>query len=432
GILAIFFRAFSLGGGTYTGLEAVSNGLQIMREPKVRTGKKTMVYMAVSLAITAGGLLLLYVLYNVNPVEGRTLNAVLANAVFGSWGWGHWIALITILSEGALLFVGAQTGFTGGPGVMANMAVDSWFPKRFSSLSERLTMQNGVLLMGISALLLLVYTNGSVSALVVMYAINVFLTFLLSQVGMIRFFLTHKKRYAHWKKNIIIFTVGILVCLVILVITIYEKFWEGGWLTLLITSCVIAMCYVVHSHYQKVKRAIDSLDTALLNIRKQDFPNTKEVDPKEKTAVLLVHDYNGFGVITMFSILKNFQGLYKNIIFVSVAEINSGVFKGQHEIENLKEDTKRSLEKYVKLARGVGIPADYRMDIGTDVVDTASHLCSSLAIKFKRVTFFAGKPIFEHEGMIHKMLHNETPVAIQRRLQWLGIHTVIIPIKVHL
>jgi hypothetical protein len=121
--MAIFLRAYSLGAGTYTGIEAVSNGLQIMREPRVRSGKRTMVYMATSLAVTAGGLFLCYLLFSVQHVQGRTLNAVLADAVFGPWFGGRWIAFITILSEGALLFVAAQAGFVDGPRVMANVAM---------------------------------------------------------------------------------------------------------------------------------------------------------------------------------------------------------------------------------------------------------------------------------------------------------------------
>ena len=148
GIIAIFLRAFSIGGGTYTGIEAVSNGMQIMREPRVQTGKRTMAYLASSLAFTAGGLLLCYYLFRIMPEEGRTMNAILADNMFSGWPMGGWIALITILSEGALLVVGAQAGFVDGPRVMANMATDSWLPRRFSALSERLTMQNGVLLMG--------------------------------------------------------------------------------------------------------------------------------------------------------------------------------------------------------------------------------------------------------------------------------------------
>src|SRR5205807_2853663 len=85
GLALLFLRAYSLGGGTYTGIEAVSNGLQIMREPRVQTGKRTMVYMALSLALTAGGILIGYLLLNTHHVEGKTMNAILAENVFGTW-----------------------------------------------------------------------------------------------------------------------------------------------------------------------------------------------------------------------------------------------------------------------------------------------------------------------------------------------------------
>ena len=203
-MLSIFLRAFSLGGRTYTGLEAVSNGMQIMREPKVQTGKRTMAYMATSLAFTAGGLFFCYYLFNIKPVEGKTLNAILADGVFGNWPLGYYIALITILSEGVLLIVAAQAGFIDGPRVMANMAIDSWFPRRFAALSDRLSMQNGVLVMGIAALILLFYTHGSVSALIIMYSINVFLTFSLSQFGMVRFYIKNKEADKKWKQHIVV------------------------------------------------------------------------------------------------------------------------------------------------------------------------------------------------------------------------------------
>ena len=87
-MLLLFMRAYSLGGGTYTGIEAVSNGLPIMREPKVETGKRTMVYMGTSLAFTASGLLLCYLMWGVTPVPGKTMNAVLTEtlaAVDAAW-----------------------------------------------------------------------------------------------------------------------------------------------------------------------------------------------------------------------------------------------------------------------------------------------------------------------------------------------------------
>ena len=201
---AVLLRAYSLGAGTYTGIEAVSNGLPIMREPKVRTGKRTMAYMAVSLAFTAGVLLISYPLIGIRPVEGMTLNAVLADALFGDWPLGQISALITIFSEGALLLMAAQAGFT----------------------------------------------------------------------------------------------------------------------------------------------------------------------------------------------------------------------------------VRESLEKYCDLARKLGFPADYRMGVSTDVVEGVESISKELAGEFKRIMVFTGQLTFRLEKFYHRILHNETAFAIQRRLQWSGITTIILPIRV--
>src|ERR1044071_5714264 len=111
--LSIMLHANSLGGGTYTGIEAVSNGLQVLREPRVQTGKKTMRYMAVSLAFTASGLLLCYLLNHVAHQPGKTLNASLLEKIYGGYFSGdsaiYTMVVITLLSEAALLLVAAQT-----------------------------------------------------------------------------------------------------------------------------------------------------------------------------------------------------------------------------------------------------------------------------------------------------------------------------------
>src|SRR5204863_2653565 len=142
--------------------------------------------------------ILCYLLMDVRPVANcapsdpcwKTMNALLAEGVAGSWHLGMVpigtiFIVTTLVAEGALLFVAAQAGFIDGPRVMANMASDSWFPHRFASLSDRLTTANGVLLMGGAAAAALIWVKGSVSALVVMYSINVFVTFSLSNMGMV-------------------------------------------------------------------------------------------------------------------------------------------------------------------------------------------------------------------------------------------------------
>ncbi len=432
GMALLFLRAFSMGGGTFTGIEAVSNGLQIMREPRVQNGKRTMAYLSVSLALTAGGILVCYLFLGVSPVAGKTLNAVLAGEVFGGWSFGGVLALITIFSEGALLLVAAQTGFVDGPRVMANMAVDYWFPHRFASLSSRLTMQNGVLLMGGSAILLLLYSRGRISTLIIMYSINVFLTFSLSQLGMSRFFIKNRRRDPTWKKHLPVHLVGLTVCLTILIVTILEKFSRGGWLTLVITSVVILLCYLIKGHYNRVRKGVRELDDMLVAIPHKGEYNMDPADPKEMTAIQLVSGYNGFGVHTFLSIIRGFPGLYKNFVFISVSEVDAGAFKGSEAVSCLDGSTCEALKKYIELARRLGFPAESRHDMGIDVVETASALCQSVAREFPKSTVFAGQTVFHRPGIINRILHNETAFAIQQELRWKGITTVILPIRINI
>jgi amino acid transporter len=432
GILLIFLRAYSLGGGTYTGLEAVSNGLQIMREPRVQTARRTMLYMAASLALTAGGLFFCYVLAGVSPAEGKTLNAALAEKVFASFPAGGLLALVTLLSEGALLLVGAQTGFIDGPRVMANMAVDSWLPHRFSALSDRLTMRNGVALMGGAALLLLWHTKGSVSALVVMFSINVFITFSLSQVGMARYFIRRRKEDRQWLRRLAVFLVGGALCLTILVITVVEKFAEGGWLTLLITGILIALCYGIRRHYTSVGKAMRELDEMLLDLPLQAESEPGPPKPEEPTAILLVSGYNGFGVHMLLTIVTCLGKSFTNLVFVSVAVIDSGSFKGVAQLDALELSVTQSLQKYVELARRLGFSADYRMEMGTEVVETATAVCRETNARYPNSTVFSGQLVFPLPKLYHILLHNQTSAAIQNRLQWEGIKTMILPVRINI
>ncbi|TLN24871.1 APC family permease, partial [bacterium] len=430
-LLFIFLRAYSLGGGTYTGIEAVSNGLLSLREPRVATGRRTMVYMALSLAFTASGILICYLLWHAAPEEGKTMNAVLLERVFSSWKIGSWnfgehFVILTLISEGALLFVAAQAGFIDGPRVLSNMALDSWVPHRFANLSERLVAKNGIVLMGIAAGSLLVYTKGNVSFLVVLYSINVFLTFSLTQMAMAKFWLTDgKKERKNWPRYLFVHIVGLILCLAILIVTTFEKFSHGGWLTIVVTTSLIAVCLVVHRHYVRVRAEIRKLDE-ILCVLPQGEPKTEEpLDPAKPVAVLLVSGYGGLGVHTLLNIHRLFPGFYKDLLFISVGAVDSGHFKGSEEMSALRRGTEESLRRYVESARVLGFRAEYRYSVGTDVLEEAEKLCQEIAGQYHRSTFYLGKLVFRKEKMAYKMLHNDTAYAIQRRLQFSGLQTII-------
>ncbi|HET7785209.1 MAG TPA: amino acid permease [Myxococcales bacterium] len=437
GLLLLFIRAYSLGGGTYTGIEAVSNGLQIMREPRVQTGKRTMVYMAVSLALTAAGIILCYLLLEVRYVDpDHTMNSLLAARVAGdvhAFGLpvGRWFVFVTLLSEALLLFVAAQAGFIDGPRVMANMAHDSWFPHRFSALSDRLTMQNGVLLMGGAGLLMLFYTRGRVDALVVMYSINVFVTFSLTQIAMIRYWVKRetRQRQPDWKRHIWIHIVGAALCVTILTITVAEKFAEGGWLTVVATGALISLCMATRRHYQGVFARLKRLDEILAALPSGPAP-AQSLDPSRPTAVLLVGGYSGLGVHSLLTVLRLFPRYFKNVLFVTVGVVDSATFQGVEEVDRVRAEAEEGLQKYVQHAQRMGLPAGSRVSMGTEAVSETVRVAGEIAREFPRAIFFAGKLIFERERWFDRFLHNETAYAMQRRLQFAGLPMVVLPVRV--
>jgi len=439
GLIALLLRAYSLGGGTYTGIEGVSNGLQIMREPKVETGKRTMGLIATSLALTAGGLIVAYLLAGTTPQIGKTMNAVLTGRFatiidgwpgFASLKIGTGFFLVTLVSEAMLLFVAAQAGLIAGPRVMSNMAADSWLPHRFSQLSDRLTVHYGVIILGSASILALLYTGGHVSHLVVMYSINVFLTFSLSLLSMCRFWYRQRHRRKDWKQEIWVHLLGFILCFCILVVTIFEKFGHGGWVTLLVTMGLIALCMVIKHHYRKVQINLNRLDAILTDLPVTPHPEPKPLDPRAPTAVLLVGAYAGLGIHSLLSIQRLFPNYFKNFIFVSVGVVDAATFKGVEAVEEIRQRTADSLNRYVELARGLGLSADWRMTIGIEAMEPAEELCREIAVEFPRSIFFAGKLVFEEERWYQRLLHNETAYQLQRRLQFAGLNAMVLPVRV--
>ena len=432
-MLGLVVHAYSLGGGTYTGLEAVSNGLLIMRAPQVQTAKRTMLYMAISLSIAASGLLVCYLLWDIKAVPGKTLNAVLAERFSTTIPFGYTFILLTLLSEGAILVVGAQAGFIAGPRVIANMALDGWAPRRFASLSERLTTQDAIGLVGVSALAALLYTKGNIQALMVMYSINVFLTFSLSMFGMVRMFWAARATRPEWKTRVALFSAGLALCLTILAITTYQKFGEGGWVTLVVTGGVVVLCIVIRRHYRYVGAQLGKLYADLEKFPSMAAPSAgpeRALMPALPTAAVLVGGYSGMGIHTVLGIIRKFPGHFQNMVFILVGVVDSGEFKGEHAVDALKARIEADAKKYLELARAARIPATYRVAIGTDVVDEAETLCTQVATEFPKITFFAGKIIFDTDSWAHWFLHNETALAIEKRLHRAGQTMVIFPARV--
>jgi amino acid transporter len=445
GAVILVLRAFSMGAGTFTGIEAVSNGMPILREPRAHTAKKTMRYMAWSLSFMAMGLMLAYILFakDIMPDialvahEKKTINALLFENLVSKagWpgGWGQAFVLVTLVSEGAILFVAAQAGFVDGPRVISNMATDRWFPSRFAMLSERLVTQNGVLVMGAAAVATVILTHGSVKVLVILYSINVFITFSLSQLGMVRHWWQVRRTGGSHRWALIINLTGFVLCAGILITVTTLKFFEGGWVTLLITGSLIVVAVLIQRHYGYVKKLLSRLDDLTVKMQpaaEGDMPSSPPFDSASKTGVLLVSGFNGIGMHSLLNINRFFGDTFKNFIFVQIGVIDAGNFKGKEELDSLQEHTRGELDKYIRFCRSNGYFADSFDAMGVDVVENISELAPQILKKYPDAVFFGGQLVFPRDTFVSRWLHNAVVFAVQRRFYTRGIPFVILPIRV--
>ena len=442
GVLFLVLKAYSLGAGTFTGIEAVSNGLPVLQEPKVATAKKTMTYMALSLSVTVMGLMLAYILFNVRDTPGKTMNAILFESLTASWGgfYGVGFVWITLFSEAVLLFIAAQTGFLDGPRVLANMALDKWLPTKFAMLSDRLVTEKGILVMGIASLVMMLASNGSVDFLIVLYSINVFITFSLSQLGMVKHWWEQRGTEKQWLKKLIINGIGLTLTTFILISVLILKFNEGGWVTMVITGVLVLGAFFIKNHYNKTASILKRLDViveaAVLtgsDVHDKGHDQTSPAplyDPKAKTAAILVNGFNGLGLHTLFSVFRLFGSTYKNYVFVEIGSIDAGNFKGADEIEHLGSFVRNETSKYVDYMQDHGHYAEAYFSIGTDVVDEVNKLVPSIREKFPDIVFFGGQLVFTNETIMDRWLHNYTVFAVQQNLYVHGIPFVILPVKV--
>jgi len=435
GVASMLLLAYSQGGGTYTGLEVVSNNVNMLAEPRVRTGKVTMLYMALSLAFTAGGIFLLYLLWDARHVDGETLNATTFRLIIDSMGSGNqWlndILLAVVLAfEAGLLFVAANTGFLGGPAVLSNMAADSWVPHKFRYLSTRLVTQNGILVMGIAALAILFWTQGSVTLLIVLYSISVFLTFAISLFGLCRYWWRQRRQLAHWKRRFLLSLVGFVICASILSVLLYEKMFAGGWATAVIIAGIAALCIYIRNHYRETKEAIRSVDQIFSS---QPFgPNMEAIapDPVNQTAVFIVGTSRGGGLHALLWVQRMFPGHFKNFIFVNARTVDSHAYGGEGAVEQMRAEANATLQFFVDFCRSHGMASSSYLGFGTDAVQEVTKLCFDISREYPNAIFFTSKLIFEQDNWFIRLLHNQAALAIQRRLHFDGLQMVILPMKV--
>jgi hypothetical protein len=293
--------------------------------------------------------------------------------------------------------------------------------------------------MGIAAFIVIWLSKGSVAFLVVLYSINVFITFTLSQFGMVKHWFNVRKTEKKWFGKLMINGIGLLLTTFILITVTVIKFEEGGWITLVITTCLVSLSLYIKKHYNQIGKEIGNIQGVmntkmpeLVNILKSKInleKTDKEINTSDSTAVILVNGYSAIGLYSLFYLLNTFHNTYKNFVFVSVGVVDSGSFNSSEQLEILKLEIEVNLQKYTKLIKELGCHAEYRYGIGTDVSEEVLKLVPEVLNKYPNSTFVGGQLIIRGMYRISRVLHNFTIFSIQRRLYKHGLTTIIIPIS---
>jgi len=258
----LILRAFASGSVALTGAEAVANGVPSMKPPETRNAATTLILMALTFGTIFLGLTFLAQAIGVVPDqhEQETLNSLVTRSLVGD-GFPYYLVQ---LSTAVILALAANTGFTGFPRLAAVLANDRFMPRHFADRGERLAFSFGILVLAALASVVLVAFSGSVTALIPLYTIGVFLAFTLSQTGLVRRWLRLRPR--GWKVTIVINGVGAVVTGVVLAITTITKFEHGAWMVLIVMPLLVLLLHGISTHYTAAQ------DSLVVEDLREDLP----------------------------------------------------------------------------------------------------------------------------------------------------------------
>jgi K+ transporter len=273
----------------------------------------------------------------------------------------------------------------------------------------------------------------------------VFITFSLSQLGMVRHWWISRKTEKKWLRKLIINGVGLSLSASILISFLITKLNEGGWITLFITGILIVFSFWVKTQYSKVEKQLNRLNSLVEAVENseqisklsfEDYMDFKgKIDKNGKTAVLLVNGYNGTGLHILFGIQKLLGfSTFKNYVFIQVGVVDAGNFKSAEEVDLLKQDIQKSVDTYALLMRKTGFYTETFTSLGTDAEEEIMALTPEILKHFPNSIFFGGQLVFTEAGLFTKirtnLLHNNLIFSLHEKLYYKGVPFVLLPIRI--
>ena len=253
--LFLLLGAFSNGCAALTGIEAISNGVQAFKRPEAKNAATTLMWMALLLTTMFLGTSVMAYLYHVHPKESETVISQFARTIFtGPLGWFYYVVQA---ATAAILVLAANTAFADFPRLSSLLARDRFLPRQLANRGDRLVFSNGIVILAIFSGVLVIAFGGDTSRLIPLYAIGVFLSFTLSQSGMVIHWLRERVTApASWKKSLVINAIGALATFVVLCVFIATKFIHGAWIVVVVIPLLVLLFRAIHKHYVSVAKQL--------------------------------------------------------------------------------------------------------------------------------------------------------------------------------
>lgn len=381
--LILLLRAFSSGCTALTGVEAVSNAVPNFKSPSVKYAKTVLLLLSIIILVLFGGTSVLANMYHVVPGE-RAMLVLIAEQVFGHGFMYYYVTITTFI----ILIMAANTAYSGFPLLLAVMAKEGFVPRQLSMKGDRLSYSNGILFLSAVASGLIILFKANVTSLIGLYAIGVFISFTLSQAGMLRRWL--KTRGKNWVPKAIVNGLGALVTTLAVIIIAFTKFHQGAWIVIVLIPILIVLMFRVKRHYENIRKQLKV---------SQKTPDHADINNKVYTNRVIVP----LSSVNKSSIraLKYGKTISENVTAFCVATDEESAAKVQ--------------EKYNEL--GTPIPLIIKYNPYRKVVEPLLEFIESAEYEYKKgdiITVIL--PQFVVKRWWQRLLHNQTGRYVERKL----------------
>ena len=380
--LFLVLRSFSSGCAALTGVEAISNGIPVFKHPSQLNAKRTMLWMSLILGFMFLGITLLAHTYRIVPHEGETAVSLVARAVLGTSP----LYFLVQASTALILFLAANTSYADFPRLASLLAKDRFLPRQLASQGDRLVFSNGIIGLSVAAIALIVIFQGDTHHLIPLYAVGVFLSFTLSQLGMVKHH--WMKRHQGWIKSMTFNLLGGVTTFIVLLVIASTKFIHGAWVVIVLIPIFVGLFRAIHAHYIAIGKKLSS---ASLRPR-------PGIEPVRHTAIIPISGIHA-GVVDALryavSISRDIRACYVEL--------------SPEATEHLKKEW----DKFAPDIPLIVLKSPYRSVI-RPVLDYVDEVQNKMHDDFITVII----PEFVTPRWYHQFLHNQTALILRAALRF--------------